>query len=218
MKKGDVVKINYVGRLETGEIFDLTLEDVAKKEGIYSEKIKYGPIPILIGAGFVIRGLENAITEMSVGEKKSFGVEPKDGFGERDPKLVKVVPQKVFKDQRVDPRQGMIVDFSGMKGRIQSVSGGRIRIDFNNPLAGKTLKYELEIVENIEDPVEKMRGIFEFFGFRDADVSMTEGEATVRVTIPNEMKPKISSVILENIQEVKKLSFVESFEKRKKEQ
>ncbi|MBI3190078.1 peptidylprolyl isomerase [archaeon] len=214
MKKGDVVKINYIGRLESGEIFDLTSEEAAKKEGVYSERVKYGPIPVLVGAGFVIRGLENAISEMGVGEKKSFSIEPKDGFGERDARLVKVVPQKVFKDQKVEPKQGMIVDFSGMKGRIQSVSGGRIRIDFNNPLAGKMLKYELEIVEKIEDSVEKMKGIFEFFGFRGVDISLSEQEANVHVTIPNELKQKISNVILDNIHEIKKINFVESFEKK----
>jgi FKBP-type peptidyl-prolyl cis-trans isomerase 2 len=214
MQKGDVIRINYIGRLESGEIFDITYEDVAKKEGVYSQRIKYGPVTIIVGAGFVIPGIDNALKEMNVGEKKSIAVEPKDAFGERDAKLVKVVPQKAFKDQKVEPQQGMVVDFSGVKGRIQSVSAGRVRVDFNNPLAGKTLKYELEIKEKIEDPIEKVSGIFEFFGFYNANVLIENKEAVVKAAIPQQLKQRLSSVIIENIPEVEKVTYQESYEKK----
>lgn len=217
MQNGDVVKINYVGRLEDGEIFDLTYEEVAKKEKVYSPKIKYKPVPIIVGAGFVIPGVDNAIKGMNVHDKKSITVEPKDAFGERDPKLIHVVPQTTFKDQKVEPRQGMIVDFSGMKGRIQSVTGGRVRVDFNNPLAGKTLKYDIEIVEKINDTVDKIKAAFEFFGLTNLDVSIQSKEAFVKGIVPPELKRKISTVILENIHELDKLTFQETFEKKTKE-
>ncbi len=214
MKKRDAIKINFVGRLESGEVFDLTYADIAKKEGIHNERVKYGPIPIIVGAGFVIKGLENAILDMNVGDKKTIDVEPKDAFGERDPRLVKVVPQKMFKDQKVEPRPGMVVDFSGTKGRIQSAAGGRITVDFNNPLAGKTLKYEIEVVQRIDDTVEKIKGVFEFFGFYDMDVSISGKEATIKIAIPPELKHKLGNVIFENIDNIEKINFVETFEKK----
>ena len=214
MQKGDMVRINFVGRLESGEVFDLTYEDVAKKEGIYSPRVKYGPIPVLIGAGFVIPGLDKALQEMNVNEKKVVVIEPKDGFGDRDPKLVHVVPQKTFKDQRVEPRQGMIVDFSGMKGRIQSVAAGRVRVDFNNPLAGKKLKYELEIVGKVEDPAEKAKGVFEFFGIFNLEVKIEDKEAVVKGPVPQEMKQRLSVIIIDNISEVEKVTYQESYEKK----
>jgi len=214
MEKGDVIRINYIGRLENGEIFDLTYEDVAKKEKVHSSHIKYKPVPVIVGAGFVIPGVDNAIKGMKVNDKKSITVQPKEGFGERDPKLIHVVPQNTFKDQKVEPRQGMIVDFSGMKGRIQSVTGGRVRVDFNNPLAGKTLKYDIEIVEKIDDPVEKVKGVFEFFGFYGIDITIDKKEAVVKALIPQEMKKKLSMIVIENIPEVEKITYQESYEKK----
>ncbi len=214
MQKGDMVRINFVGRLESGDVFDLTYEEVAKKEGIYSSRVKYGPIPVIIGAGFLIPGLDNALKEMTVGEKKNVIIEPADAFGNRDPKLIHVVPQKTFKDQKVEPRQGMIVDFSGMKGRIQSVTGGRVRVDFNNPLAGKKLNYRLEIVEKLDVPVEKVKGVFEFFGVYSLEVKIENKEAIIKGKVPQEMKQKLSAIVIDNIAEAEKVTYQESYEKR----
>ena len=151
---------------------------------------------------------------MNVGEKKNVIVEPKDAFGDRDPRLIKIVPQKAFKDQNVTPRAGMIVDFSGMKGRIQTVSAGRITVDFNNPLAGKSLNYEIEIMEKIDDTPGKIKGVFEFFGFHDTPVEIENKTATVHIRIPPELKKKLSDIILNHIEGIDKIDFVESFEKK----
>ena len=88
MKKGDFVKINYVGRLESGEIFDLTDIELAKKEKLFNEKVKYGPGPVILGEGFVVKGLEKALESMNSGDKKTLEVRPEEGFGERNPELI----------------------------------------------------------------------------------------------------------------------------------
>ena len=214
MKKGDFVKIGYVGRLETGEVFDLTNAEIAKKEGIYNSKIIYGDLPVIVGASFLIKGLDNALLELNVGDKKEVEVKPEEGFGERDVKLVRTVPRKFFKDQKVEPRQGMIVDFGGTKGRIQSVDAGRIRVDFNNPLAGHTLKYELEIKEKVEGPLDKVKALFEFFGVRDADPKIDGNVVTVNVHMPMQLKERISSLIVEHVTGIEKVNFVESYGKK----
>jgi len=213
MQKGDFVRINYTGRLESGEIFDLTDEELAKREKIHLKNIKYGPVAVIVGAGFVIPGLDKALQEMAVGDKRMVVIEPKDGFGERDARLIKVVPQSTFKNQNVDVKQGMVVDFSGTKGRIQSVSGGRVCVDFNNPLAGKTLKYELEIVEKIDDNAEKIKGILAFFGFFDADARIHDKEAVITASIRHDLKKKLSSIILDNIKEIEKVTYQESYQR-----
>lgn len=214
MQKGDFVRINYVGRLESGEIFDLTYEDVAKKEKIHNPKIKYGPVSVVVGAGFVIPGLDKALQDMNVGDKKTVDIEPNDAFGERDARLVRTVPQKMFKNQNVEPRQGLIVDFGGMKGRIQSASGGRIRVDFNNPLAGKKLKYEIEVVEKIEDPVAQIKGVLDFFGFYNAEVRIQDSEAIITASLMHEMRQRLSNVILDNVAGIKKVTYQESYVKK----
>jgi FKBP-type peptidyl-prolyl cis-trans isomerase 2 len=214
VQRGDFVKINYIGRLDSGEIFDLIDEEIAKKEKIYNPKIRYSPIPIIIGAGFLVPGLEKAILDMEVGDKRKIDVKPEDGFGQRDPKLIRTVPRKVFRNQKLDPLPGMVVDFSGTKGRIQSVDAGRVRVDFNNPLAGKTLHYEIEIKEKIEDPKEKIKSIFEFFGIKDADIKIENKEATIKtISLPSQLKDKISSLIIEYIK-MEKVHFTETFEKK----
>ncbi len=218
VEKGDFVRINYVGRLESGEIFDLTMEDVAKKENIYNPKFRYKPVPIIVGAEFTIRGLDNAVLGMNVGEKKPVEIEPKDAFGERDPKNIRVVPNELFKKQNMEPRQGMVVDFSGIKGRIQSVSAGRVMVDFNNPLAGKKLKYELEVAEKIEKPEEQAASILEFFGIENAKVTIAGKIADVEARVPVEMRERLSDLIMKNVkagnESLEKVRFVDIYGKK----
>jgi FKBP-type peptidyl-prolyl cis-trans isomerase 2 len=162
----------------------------------------------------VIKGLDNALLEMNVGDKKTVTIDPKDAFGERDPKLIKIVPQKMFKDQKVEIRQGMVVDFSGMKGRIQSVAAGRVTVDFNNPLAGKILKYDVEVVGKVDDTADKIKGIFSFVGFHDASVKINNKEAVISVAMPSEIKKKISQMILDNVKDIDKLTYEESYDRK----
>lgn len=214
MKKGDFVRINFIGRIkDTGEVFDLTYEDIAKKEGLYNKNTIYRPVPIVVGEGFVIKGLDDALLEMNVGEKKKIVVKPEDAFGERDPNLVRVFSLTFFEEQKIKPKPGMVVDFSGMKGRIQAVDGGRVRVDFNNPLAGRELEYEVEIVEKIDDPKEKIKAIFEYFG-PNANVKVEGGVAEVEAYIPIQLKAKIVSLILKYCG-VKKIRLVEIYEIKK---
>lgn len=218
MQKGDFVRINYIARLESGEIFDLTYEDIAKKENAYNPKVIYKPIPIVVGAGFVINGIDNALLGMNVGDKGNFSIPPEEGFGQRNAKLMRVVPKRVFREHNIDARPGLVVDFSGgLRGRVQSASAGRIMVDFNNPLAGKTLKYELEVIEKIEQPEAQIRALLEFYGVSKAEIRLAEGEVEIETTaLPIELKNRIMQLITEYIKvnnaPIKKVKFVEVFQ------
>ena len=167
VQKGDVIRLNYTGRVkETGEIFDTTYEEVAKEAGIYSENAVYGPVPIAVGAGHVLKGLDEQLEGLEVGKKYEITVPPEKGFGKRDPKLVKTFTLGQFRRQGIYPFPGMPVEIeteSGrkLKGKVMTVSGGRVRVDFNHPYAGKHLVYEVEIIEKIEDPIEKIKALIE---------------------------------------------------------
>jgi len=156
VQKGDVIRLNYTGKVkETGEIFDTTFEDVAKEAGIYSENAVYGPVPIAVGAGHVLKGLDEQLEGLEVGKKYEIIVPPEKGFGKRDPKLIKTFTLGQFRRQGIYPFPGMPVEIETeggkkLKGRVMTVSGGRVRVDFNHPYAGKHLVYEVEIVEKIE--------------------------------------------------------------------
>jgi len=209
MQKGEFVRISYVGRLESGEIFDLTDAELAKKEKIFNPRAKYGAVPVIVGAGFIVPGLDRVLGEMSVGEKRDVMVKPEDGFGQRNAKLVRTVPERLF---RRPPAPGQVVDFGGLRGRVQSVGGGRVRVDFNHPLSGKNLKYSIEVKERIEGHKPQIEAILEFFGIR-GDVEVDEKRAIIRASLPQQAKERISSLVLEHVKGVEKVDFVESFEK-----
>ena len=209
MQKGDFVRIDYVGRLESGEIFDLTDAELAKKEKIFNQHARYGPAPVIVGAGFLVPGLDKLLIEMKIGEKRDVAVKPEEGFGQRNAALVRTVPGRMFKQV---PAPGQLVDFGDMRGRVQSVSAGRVRVDFNHPLAGKTLKYEIEVKEKIEGPKAQIEAVLEFFGTM-GDVHIEQKSATIKARLPQQLKEGISKLILEHVKGVEKVDFVESFEK-----
>ncbi|RLJ02416.1 MAG: peptidylprolyl isomerase [Candidatus Aenigmatarchaeota archaeon] len=212
MQEGDFIEIDYVGRIkDTGEIFDLTDEKLAKEKGIYNEKIKYKPAKIIVGEKFVIEGLDEILKEMKVGEERTVTIPPEKGFGNRDPKLVKVISESELRKQKIVPVPGMILDFGNMKARIQSVNSGRVRVDFNNPLAGRDLEYKIKINRKIEDKEEKAKIIAEFFGGEELKTKIDENKVIVEEEkqIPEEIEKKIAELIKKYLL-VEKVDFVKS--------
>ena len=116
-----------------------------------------------------------------------------------------------------------VVDFSGMKGRIQSVSAGRIMVDFNNPLAGKKLSYELEVKEKIDAPEEQIKAVFEFFGIEKVGVKLEDTIVNLETgSLPAEVKSKVSSMLMEYVKSqnkaIEKVRFIETYEKKNAEE
>lgn len=215
IKKGDFVKLHFVGRLESGEIFDLTREDIAKNEKIYDKSIKYGPITIIIGESFLLPGIEKNLIGMNIGEKKEFILEPDEGFGKRSPKLVKILPARIFDENNIEPKAGMVINFpNGIKGRIQSITSGRVTVDFNHPLAGKRLKYEVEIVKKIEDKKEKIEGILEYMNIKPVSIELDNNSLVIKLKFGEEISRKIKHAIVELITkytDIKAIKFVDEF-------
>jgi len=213
MQDGDFVEIDYIGKIkESGEIFDLTNEEVARKEGIYNENAKYGPVKIIIGENFVIKGLEEEIKKMNVGEEKTVTIPPEKAFGNRDPKLIKVVPESEFRKQKVNPIPGLIIDFGNLKAKIQSVSSGRVRLDFNHPLAGRELEYKIKILRKIEDKEEKIKTILEFFKIEEYKIRILENKVEIeeKKSINEGLKARIAELIKKYLK-VEKVDFIRSF-------
>lgn len=225
---GDFVRINYTARIkDSGEVFDTTIEKVAKESGAYDEKVKFKAAPMVIGAGHAIKGLDEGLTGMEVGEKKRFDVSPEKAYGERDPNLVKVVPLKEFKKQGLRPTPGMVFEADGRVGKVQSVGGGRVRIDFNYGLAGKNLDYEVTIEEKINKTEEKIRLLLEYhFPYaepNDHEIKLTGKKATI--TLAELVKLKKEALmgkhtatmdIFKFIDDVDEVEFLEAFKRPEK--
>ncbi|MBI5459633.1 peptidylprolyl isomerase [Methanobacterium sp.] len=162
VNNGDFIKLEYTGKIiETGEIFDTTHEEIAEENGIHSDKKTYGPLSIIVGGGHVLKGMESELVDMEAGEEKTIQLTPEEAFGERDPQLIQLVPMSEFKKQGIKPQVGMAITSEGNTGIIRSVSGGRVRLDFNHELAGKNLEYQVKVVEIIEDETEKVKSMID---------------------------------------------------------
>src|SRR3989344_3059715 len=151
IKKGDFIELDYTGKVaQTNEIFDLTDEKIAKENNVYDEKAHYGQVIVCVGENDLVKGLDNFIEGKEPGKYK-VELKSDDAFGKRDNRLVKVFPtttlRNMFQKQgyEIEPMPGMQVNIAGLVGLIKTVTGGRTLVDFNHPLAGKDLVYEIEI-------------------------------------------------------------------------
>lgn len=157
MNKGDFILIDYVARVkETGEILDLTLEEVAKKEKFARSDGIYEPMLVVVGKNWVLKGLDEELEKMSINESKVIEIPPEKAFGKRDPKKIKIVSVKELPKEGGPIRVGSVVTIEGLEGVVLSIGGGRAVVDFNHPLAGKTIVYEVTIrsvIEKFEDKI-----------------------------------------------------------------
>lgn len=217
LEKGDFVKINYTGKVkETGEVFDTTREDVAKKEGIFSERIKYGPVLVIVGYERVVKGLDEELLKMKVGERKEVEIPPEKGFGKRDPNLIKLIPLSEFKKQKIEPHPGMNLTMGGLNCKVISVGSGRVRVDFNHPLAGKTLIYDVEVKEKIENDEEKVKALCEYYGFDVKGIEVKEKK--VKIMLKNGVSERVKQLISNDIfdfMNFDSVEFSQVFEKEK---
>ncbi len=130
-----VVKINYKGTLSNGSVFD-------SSEG-------KDPLEFLVGGGQVIPGLEAGVKGMKVGEKKSISIKAADAYGEYDKAAVQQVPRDSFpKDMKLEAGMELVAQ-TGMGPipvRLGEINDKSVTVDFNHPLAGKDLTFDIEIV------------------------------------------------------------------------
>jgi len=186
--KGDIITVEYdawfLNPDGTEEIFDTTNEDHAKAGEIFDEKTKYAPIVTVAGEGRVLAGLDNSFLEAKVGEKSSVEIPPAEGAGERKPNMVEVHSIREMQKQKIDPEPGMRVQLKNRMGTIITVTSGRVRIDFNDPLAGKTIKYEFKIIKKAKTPEEKVIGVIESSYGRSEEFEATVDGDILEVYLP----------------------------------
>ncbi|MDQ1253507.1 MAG: FKBP-type peptidyl-prolyl cis-trans isomerase SlyD [Euryarchaeota archaeon] len=178
IQKGDFIKLNYTGLLEDGKAFDTTNEELAKKEDIYNPRGLYGGDVVIVGAGHTIAGLDEDLEGKEVGYTGRVEIPPEKAFGPTDLKLVETVSITKFKERNIHP--GMNVEIDGRKGFISRIIGRRVTVDFNSPLAGKTVIYEYTIEKLLEDETDKIQGLFALYtGMRDLEIEILDETAKI---------------------------------------
>lgn len=160
VKKEDFVLIDFTGVVkETNEVFDTTIEKVAKEAGIHKEGAAYEPRLAVVGRGWVLKGMDERLIGLKVGKETKFTLNPEEGFGPRDPKKIEVVPYRLLRAEKIVPQPGITVKFRGKDAIIRSVSGGRVTLDYNPPLAGKNIIYDVEVKRILKNDTEKMAAL-----------------------------------------------------------
>jgi peptidylprolyl isomerase len=136
VKSGDTVRIHYTGTLTNGETFD-------SSEG-------REPLEFTVGSGQIIPGLDNAMPGMEVGQKKSVEVPADEAYGQPDPNAQQAVPRGEIPDNipldlgtqlQVQTPQGQVMPVT-----VVDVTDEQVTLDANHPLAGKDLKFDIELV------------------------------------------------------------------------
>ena len=176
INNGDFVRVNFTGKIkDTEDVFDTTYDEIAQEAGLFDENKTYKPIPIVVGGNHLLPAIEEAIIGLEQGDKKTIEVDSDNAFGPRDPKMIQLVPMREFKKQGMTPVQGMRIQSEGATGKILTVNGGRVKVDFNHELAGKDLVYDVEVTEIIEDVAEKIKSMIELhYSNPNVDIDKTE--------------------------------------------
>lgn len=135
VQMGDTVNVNYVGKFEDGTIFDSSKQDDRQ------------PIKVNLGQGQVIKGFENSLIDMTIGELKTVTLSPEEAYGLHNPNAVlDVAKDKLPQDVEV----GQTLQGQGPQGpflvTVLEINEDTIKLDHNHPMAGKTLVFELEVV------------------------------------------------------------------------
>jgi peptidylprolyl isomerase len=190
---GNLVLLDYEIWAEGGgrsELVGTTREEVAQKADVHlAEGQTFGPQPHLIGGDEFPAGLENALVGAKIGADLEKEVEPGDGFGERDPKLIELytmheisrLPEMRREDAHLD--MGTVLTIEGRRGRVVTLTAARVRVDFNHPYAGKKIKAKFKILERIDEPAEQVRAVIELtYGrAKEFHIEVKAGHVTIRV-------------------------------------
>ena len=204
----DFVELEYTGKLvEDNTIFDTTDENIAKKSGLFNQQAKYGPQIICVGERQILPGLEEAIKWKNLG-KIEVKLTAEKAFGKKDAKLIQLIPTKKFLDAKIRPMPGLQVNVDGALGLVRTVSGGRTIVDFNHPLSGKDVVYEVNIKRKVTEEKEQVESIVRTM-LGDAKVVYKEGTATIATKkLPDPMKQAIEKHITK-LTKAKKVEFKE---------
>ena len=223
--KGTLVYVNFTAKVkDTGEPIETTVEDEAKKLNIHDPDRRYEPRLVAVGEEWVLKGLDEEIAKMDIGEKKTAELPPDRAWGGRDPALLRMVPLRKFGEKADELRVGDEVEVDNRVAVVRFIGSGRAQVDFNHRLAGKTLIYDIEALRKVEPGEDTIRSLMKRrFPGEGEKLTFTQKEGDVDVTIPDEaflveglqfIKRGIANDIMHFVPDAKKVTFVEAYPRK----
>ncbi len=224
VNNGDFIMVEMTGRAETGEIIETTDEELAREEGVYEEGRAYGPRLVIVGEGYVLRGLDQRLPGVPFDEETEIEIPAAEAFGERDPENVQMIPYRVLRSKGVNPVIGGELEIDGRRATVRSVGAGRVQVDYNHPLAGRKVVYTLKVTENVTDDKKKMEALIgrRFLGIDPGEFKLRKTKKKVRIGVPDEVffgeniqiaKRGVALDILRYFEELDQVEFYETIER-----
>ena len=224
-KKGQLILLDYTAKIkDSGEVFETTIEDEAKKHSLHESNIKYMPKLVSVGEGWVLKGLDDALSETTSGDKKTIEVSPDKGFGERDKGKVRMIPLRKLGEDAEKVSVGDTVEIDNKKGIIRYIGSGRVQVDYNHRYAGKTILYDINIKKSLDSDDDKISEILKSrLPIENEKIIYKKTGTTVDVTIPEEIfradgiaiiKHFIQTDLFKFVTSLTKVNFIETYEKK----
>lgn len=221
-EKGSLVLVDYTAKVkDTNEVFETTREEEAKKTDLYDPTRKYEPRLVSVGEAWVLKGLDEALAKASVGDKLNVEVTPDKGFGDRDPNKVRMIPQRKLGDKADEVQVGDVVELDDRTGIIRYIGSGRLQVDFNHRLAGKTLIYDVNVTKKLETDDDKVSALIKRrIPIEDDKIKFKLTGENLEVELPEEtymaeglqiIKRAVANDVFKFVPAAKNLKFVESY-------
>ena len=219
--KGSLILVDYTSKVkDTGEVFETTIEEEAKKHTLHEPNVKYQPKLVSIGESWVVKGLDEALAKTSVGDKKTVEISPDKGFGERDTGKVRMIPLRKLGEDAEKVSIGDTVEVDNKKGVVRFIGSGRVQIDYNHRFAGKIILYDINVLKELKTDDEKTSGILKrYLPVEDDKISFKKTGKILEITIPEEMfradglhaiKHFIQTDVFKFIPTLEQVNFIES--------
>lgn len=195
LKAKDFIEIEYLARIKDNGIFDTNIKREAEKMDI---KIS-SPLIICLGQNTILPAIDEFLIGKELGDY-SLELPPEKAFGSRNRELVKIMPFSVFRQHNINPQPGMVFSFDNLLGKVAAVSGGRVIVDFNNPLAGKNVIYEIKVKRKVTEEKEKVKALMTAFLRKDFHFEIKDkllivkADKTIRKLIEL-FKPKFKEIL-----------------------
>ncbi len=180
LNKKDFIEIEFTGKVKGGEIFDSNIkQDLEKIHLGHNHPVESKPFIFCLGEHMFLNALDDFLIGKDIGEYE-IELDPEQAFGKRNPSLIQTIPMRIFREHGTNPIPGTILNFDGRIGKALIVSGGRVMVDFNSPLAGKTVVYKINVKRKITEINEKIKAMNEFFFKRDMEFTVDDKRLTIK--------------------------------------
>lgn len=225
LEKGTLILLDYTAKIkDNNSVIETTVEQDAKESGTHDPSRKYEPRLVSVGEGWVLKGLDEALSTASEGDKLKVEISPDKGFGERDPAKIRMIPQRKLGDKADEISVGDEIEIDKRKGIIRYIGSGRVQLDFNHKYAGRVLLYNCNVVKKIQADDEKVRSLVRrWVPSEDEKIKFETKGSVLEIMMPEEtflldgiqiIKGAVSNEIFKYVSSIKSVRFVEEYSEK----